>query len=183
MDRPALPDEPDIKIEHAGGVRECCNDLPLNGNPVRVDFTIECLAYGDGVLMPAGRGKSAFGRVEPEVHAIEEMEAGPINDWSRVRLFFGSEENRGAEEPLEAFAEAAVVRAVFGKMEEVEHLGGRIEMELAGFLPQGESGHPDGEKAVLAEREPEVGMGDDMEKKSAIVPAMHELCGGWATKR
>jgi hypothetical protein len=68
-------------------------------------------------------------------------------------------------------------------MEEVEHLGGRIEMELTGFLPQGERGHPDGEKAVLAEREPVVGMGDDMEKKSAIVPAMHELGGRWATKR
>jgi hypothetical protein len=103
--------------------------------------------------MSAGRGKAAFGLVEPEVHAIEEVETGPINDSSGLGVFFGSEENRGAEEPLEAFDEAAVVRAVFGKMEEVEHLGGRIEMELAGFLPQGERGHPDWEKAVLAERD------------------------------
>jgi hypothetical protein len=36
-------------------------------------------------------------------------------------------------------------------MEKVEHLGGRIEMKFTGFVPQGEGGHPDRDKAVLPE--------------------------------
>ena len=129
------------------------DDLPLNRNPVCVDFTIKCLAYSNDVVMPTDRRKFTFGRDEPELQVIEEMEAAPIEEWSGVRMIFGSEENGCAEEPLEAIHEAAVVWAVFGKMEKVKHLGGRIEMELAGFLAQGERGHPDGDEAVLAERD------------------------------
>jgi hypothetical protein len=124
-----------------------------------------------------------FGWVEPELQAIKEMEAGPVEERSGSRVIFGSEENGGTEEPLEALHEAAVVGAVFGKMEKVEHLGGRIEMKLAGFLPQGERGDPDGNEAVLSERQSEVGMGDDVEKEFAVAPAMDEFCGGRATKR
>lgn len=61
----------------------------------------------------------------------------------RLGLFFGSEEDRGAEKSLEALDEPAVVRAVLGEVEEVEHLGGRIEMDLAGLLPQCERSDPD----------------------------------------
>jgi len=111
------------------------DDLSLNGNSVRVDFTIKCLAYSNDVVMPTDRRKFTFGRDEPELQVIEEMEAAPIEEWSGVRMIFGSEENGCAEEPLEAIHEAAVVWAVFGKMEKVKHLGGRIEMKLAGFLP------------------------------------------------
>jgi len=127
------------------------DDLSLNRNSVRIDFTIKCLADCDGVVMPTDGRKFTFRRVEPELQAIKEMEAAPIEERGGVRLIFGSEENGGAEEPLEAFYEAAVVGAVFGKMEKVEHLGGRIEMKFTGFVPQGEGGHPDRDKAVLPE--------------------------------
>jgi hypothetical protein len=68
-------------------------------------------------------------------------------------------------------------------MEEVEHLGGRIEMEIAGFLPQRERGYPDRDKAILPEREPEVGMGDDVEREFAIAPAMDEVGGRRTAQR
>jgi hypothetical protein len=68
-------------------------------------------------------------------------------------------------------------------MEKVEHLGGRIEMKLAGFLPQSEGGHPDGDEPVLAEWKSEVGMRYDVKRKFAVASAMHEFCGGWAAKR
>jgi hypothetical protein len=116
-------------------VGEGGDDLSLNRNSVRIDFTIKCLTHGNGVVVLTGRTMFTFGRVEPELQVIEEMEAAPIEEWSGVRMIFGSEENGCAEEPLEAIHEAAVVWAVFGKMEKVKHLGGRIEMKLAGFLP------------------------------------------------
>jgi hypothetical protein len=159
------------------------DNLPLNRNSVRIDFTIKRLAHCNGVVMPAGRRKVPFRRVEPELQAIEEMEAGPIEERSGLGVIFGSEEDGGAEEPFEAFHEAAVVGAVRGKMEKVEHFGGRIEMKLTGFLPQGECGHPDGDEAVLAEAQSEVGMGNDVQKEFAVAPTMDEFCGGRATKR
>jgi hypothetical protein len=135
--------------------------LPLNRNSLRIDFTTKCLADCNGVVMPVDRRNFTFGRVEPELQTIEEMEAAPIEERSGVRLILGSEENGGAEDPFKALYEAAVVGAVFGKMEEVEHLGGRIEMKLAGFLPQGERCHPDGDGAVLAAWQSGVGVGDE----------------------
>jgi hypothetical protein len=105
------------------------------------------------------------------------MKATPINDRRGVRLFLGSEKNRPAEEPLEAFDEAAIVGAVLGKMKEVEHLSGRIEMKLTGFLPDSKCGHPDGDEAVLAKRQPVVRTGDDVKKKLTIAPAMDDLAG------
>lgn len=111
------------------------------------------------------------------------MKAAPINHGSGPSLFFGSKENRGAEEPLETVDESAVVRAVFGEIEEVEHLGGRIEMDLAGFLPQRERGNPDGNEPILAERQTEIGIGNDMERKFAVAPTMDDLEGRRTAQR
>jgi hypothetical protein len=44
MVRPVFPYEPDIKIEYTRGVGEGGDDLPLDRNSVRIDFTIKCLA-------------------------------------------------------------------------------------------------------------------------------------------
>lgn len=153
------------------------NVSALDGNSVCVDLTIECLTYSNNVVMPVGRLNSTFWRVEPELHAIEEVEAAPINDRGGASLFFGSEEDGSAEEPLEAFDKAAIVGAVFGKMKKVEHLGGRFEMKLAGFLPQCEGGDPDREEAILPERQAKIWMRDDVKKKFTVPPAMDHLGG------
>jgi hypothetical protein len=39
--RPVFPYEPDVKIEYTGGLGESGDDLALNRNPVRIDFTIK----------------------------------------------------------------------------------------------------------------------------------------------
>lgn len=141
-------------MSRPGGAGKGSDDLSLDGNSVCVNFTIECFAYRDSVVVAIGGTKFAFGRVEPELHAIQKMEVAPINDRRGPRLFFDSEENRRAEEALEAFDQAAVVGTVFGKVEEFEHLRGRIEMNFTRFLAQSERGDPDREEAILPERQP-----------------------------
>jgi hypothetical protein len=111
------------------------------------------------------------------------MKAAPVNDRSGASLIFGSEENRGAEKPLEAVDEAVVVRAVFGKMEEVEHLGGSAEMNLAGLLPESKRSHPDRDEPILAEPQAKIWMGYDMKEESAIAPAMSGLAGRRTAER
>jgi hypothetical protein len=114
VNRPTFPDEPDVEIKQSGGMSEGSDDLALNGYSVCVDLAIEGFAHSDAVFVQAGIGGLAFELVELEPHAIKEMKTTPINDWSGLSLFFGSEENRGAEEPPKAVDEPAIVRAVFG---------------------------------------------------------------------
>ena len=48
---PALPHDPDVKIEGTGSMREGKDDLALDRDPMVVDLAVECFAQGDGVLV------------------------------------------------------------------------------------------------------------------------------------
>lgn len=128
-------------------------------------------------------GKPWAASAIPELHVIEEMKTRPIDHCVGIRRFCSSEEDRGAENALERFGQTPIVKSVFGQAEEVEHLGGGIKMNLPGFLPDGECGHPDRDQAVLAERKTELGMPDDLKKEMAIAPGMRTLVLRRATQR
>ena len=99
-----------------------------------------------------------FGK--PEVNAIEEVEARPIDQAAAGGLLFGPEEDGGGKKALEALNQASVIAAVLGKAEELEDLSGAFKMHRTALLPQGKGSHPDGDEAVLAEGQAEVGMAD-----------------------
>ena len=65
-----------------------------------------------------------FSGVEPDLHAIEELEARQIDDRRTLWLLFCAEEDGGREDPLKTLNHAAIVRAIFGEPEELEELGG-----------------------------------------------------------
>jgi len=57
------------------------------------------------------------------------------------------------------------------QVEEVEHLGSFAKSDGAALLPERQSGDPDGDEPVLAERQPILRMADHVEKKpSAWTP-------------
>lgn len=157
--------------------------LALNWNSVIVNFTEECVAENDGVIVSAARGRFVLGCVEPEFHAVKEVEAGPINNRRGLRVLFSSEKDCRAEDSLEAGDKAPIVRAVFWKAKKIEHLGGGMEMNLAGLLAQGELGHPNRNEAILTEGQPVVRMGDDVNEEIAVAPAMDELRGRRSPER
>jgi hypothetical protein len=68
-------------------------------------------------------------------------------------------------------------------MEEFQYLGGRIEAELPGFLPQRKGSYPDRDEPVLAERQTDVWMGHEMKKQLAVASAMDHLAGRRTAQR
>jgi hypothetical protein len=54
------------------------------------------------------------------LHAIEEVKTGEVDDVATAWPFVRAEEDGGRKDPLEAGDQAAVMRPVFGKAEEIE---------------------------------------------------------------
>lgn len=156
------------------------NNLAFYRYSVLVNLAIKNLAEQDGIeVAAAGAYLFVLGGVEPEFHAVEEVEPGPVDHCSRFGLLFSSEKDCGAEDPLEAIDNAAIVRAVFRKAEEIKHLSCGVKMNLAGFLPDCKRCDPDGDQAVLAEGQTELGMPDDLKEETTVAPSM----GGLALRR
>ncbi len=79
-----------------------------------------------------------------ESHAIEEMKTGEINEPGPAWFFLRSEKDGGREDALKPIDHALIVRPILGQVKEIEHLGGRIEMDCPVFLFKGEGRNPDG---------------------------------------
>jgi hypothetical protein len=126
-------------------VRKAGDCFALNWNRVPIDFVMKCLAKSNNVVVRnAIRGWCGRIGVEPESHAIEKMKTGGIDEVGPARLFVSSKKYRGGKDPLESSHQTPVVRTVFGEPKEIEHLGGRIEMDCPAFLLQSERRNPDG---------------------------------------
>jgi len=70
------------------------------------------------------------------MHAIEEVESGPIKDRLAIGVVSGSEEDCSRKNPLDPFHYAAILLAILEEMEEVKHLGGRIKSDNSAALAQ-----------------------------------------------
>ena len=120
---------------------------------------------------------------EPEVDVIEEVEARPIDQPVAGRLLFRTEEDRRGKDTLEALHHAAIIAAVLGEPEELQHLSGACEMHGAALLPEGKGSNPDGYEAVLAKGQTEVGMADNVKEEPSVAPSMNELVPWHWTQR
>jgi hypothetical protein len=72
---------------------------------------------------------------------------------------------------------------VLGQAEEVDHLGSRIKTNRPGFLPDCERGDPNRNESVLAERQAELGMADDLEEETAVPAGMGSSVSRWSAER
>jgi hypothetical protein len=99
-----------------------------------------------------------------------------------IGLAISTEEDGCAEDPLESLDQAAIMESVFGQAEEVEHLSGRIEPNLTGFLPEGERGNPYRDEAVLAKGETELWVSYDLQEEFAVLTRVAQLIGRWSAE-
>jgi hypothetical protein len=67
--------------------------------------------------------------------------------------------------------------------EEIEHLEGSVKVDGAGFLLDGESGYPNGDQAILAERQAKLGVRRDLQKKLSVPSCMDQLTRLGAAER
>ena len=164
-------------------MRQGSNHLTLDRDSVVVDLLVECLAETDEVFV-ADIAYGWFGLVvvEPKPHPIKKMKAGSINQRAVVGLVFGPKEDGGGEDTMEALHDAAIMAAVLGEAEEVEHLSGALETNDPALLLNGERRDPDGNETVLAEGQAELGVSGDVEE-SAVASRMNQPGRGWPTER
>ena len=120
--------------------------------------------------------------MKPEVQAIEEVEACPIQEKLPIGLIARAEKDGGREDPLEAFHDAVVSFSVFEEAEEVEHLGRGAETDAPASLAQRQGGHPDGNETVLAEGQAELRMPRDLEEELAVASRVEQLTFGRPAK-
>jgi hypothetical protein len=182
IQRPALPNDPNVKVQNPWSVRQGRDDLPLHRNSMVVNLPVERLAESNGVLLGVIRGRGVVMSVEPKLNPIEEVETGPVGDMVSARLVFGAEEDGGGKDPPESLHDAAVVTAVLGQAEEIQDLSRALEADGTGLLLHGERGDPDGNEAVLTERKTEARVTGDIEEELAIASGVSELVFWWAAQ-
>lgn len=172
---PALPNHPNVKVEHAWCVSECGNHFAFDWDSMLVDFLIECLAEADDVFSLVGIRVFGLMVAEPELDPIEEVKASSINQTATVGLVFSSKEDGGRKDTMEALHDSAIMAAVLGETEKVEHLSGALETDDPALLLNSERRDPDGNETVLAEGQAEFGVSRDIEKESPVASRMNQL--------
>ena len=163
-------------------MRQGGDDLALDRDSMFVDLLAEGFAERNCVFSRVAARRGLIGIVAPKSKAVEEVKACPVRKAVSHRLIVGTEEDGRREDPLEALDDAAVVAAVFGKAEEVQHPGGTVEVDPPTLLVDRECRNPDGNEPVLAERQTELGMPCNLKKELPIAPRVGELTFGRGTK-
>ena len=116
VNRPALPHQPYIEIKNSRCVGERRDHFPLDRNTVLVDLAVEGITQRNQIVEVFGeQWLLLIGGVEPELHAIEELKAGQVDDCQALWLLFRAEEDGGREDALKTFNHAAIVRAILGR--------------------------------------------------------------------
>ena len=69
IQRPGLPDQPEVKIEYAWRVGPCGHHLALDRNAVAIYFLVEWLAENDDVLVIRLRKRGCLVLVKPELQS------------------------------------------------------------------------------------------------------------------
>lgn len=98
-------------------------------------------------------------------------------------MVLSPEEDRGSKDAMEALHNSAVMAAVLGEPEEVQHVSGTLEVHVPAFLLDGERRYPDGNEAILAEGQAEFRMAGDIEKESPVAPRVNQLRSGRSAER
>jgi hypothetical protein len=173
---PAFPGNPHIEVEDTRRVGQRNHHFALHGHAVTVDFAIEGFAEGDRVRMVAAIG-------EPNVKLIKKVKTSPIDQTVAAGLFLGAEENCRSKDALKALRDATVIATIFRQSEEVQDLGGALEMYDAALLAEREGRDPDRDEPVLAEGKAEVRMRDDMKEEASVSPFVNQLILGKRTER
>ncbi|MGA2078026.1 MAG: HEAT repeat domain-containing protein [Terriglobia bacterium] len=170
---------PDIVARLVGLLSDLDGAPGVHYYAMLIDLSVEGFAQGDGVRTVGGANRSGSAvLVEPEMNFIEEVKSRPVNQLAAARLVLRAKEDGGSKDALEALHHAVVVAAILGKAEELQHLGGAIEVNGPAFLPEGEGGHPDRDEAILAEGNGVIGVRDNLKEEVPIAALVKELVFG-----
>jgi len=98
-----------------------------------------------------------------------------MDDARPSELPVGSEENGGAENPLERANQPSIFFAALVHSERVEHFRTTLEADRLALLPDGKSGQENQHDSVLSEREAVIGMPCHLENELSVPALKPEL--------
>jgi len=113
--------------------------------------------------------------VEPQTEVVKKVKSRPVEHQLAARFVISSKEHGGAKNSLKTFDEAAISLAVFEQAEKVEDVGCGSEMDDPAALANGQGGHPDGNEAVLTERQSKLGMAKHLKEEFSISSGVKQL--------
>ena len=149
-----------------------------------VYFGVETFTENNGVYgLPSRRSLSRFSSVEPELHAIKEVNPTPVEDGAGGSLAISAEEDARRKDALETLDDAAVVKTVLGQLNKIEYLSGGTKMNLAALLPDSQRSSPKWDQPILTKGQTKGRMSNDFQEKLPVLPAMKQLAGRWTTQR
>ena len=141
---------------------------------------IELLAQNDQVLAIAGQELLVGISRVPNPRLRHEIEAGAMNHRGPVPLRVGSEEDRRAEDALERSDQASVLGTALLDAECIEHLGGTVEGDPGGLLPNCHRRQEDRNQPILSPRESIARVTGDLKHEASVPPFVKEA-SGWRT--
>ena len=148
-----------------------------------VYFGVETFTENNGVDgLPSRRSLSRFSSVEPELHAIKEVNPTPVEDGAGGSLAISAEEDARRKDALETLDDAAVVKTVFGQLNKIEYLSGGTKMNLAALLPDSQRSSPKWDQPILTKGQSIVGMGDQLKRKFAVASGIGKFSLLWSTQ-
>lgn len=115
-------------------MRKSRDDLALDRDSMGVDLLVKWLAEGDGVFCGIVPERGLIVIVEPKSNPVEEVKACPVGDAVSTGLIVGAKEDGRCKDALEALHDPAIMAAIFGKTEEVQHLSGAVEADVPALL-------------------------------------------------
>ena len=183
VQRPGLPHEPEVKVQHTWRVGQSGHHLALDWNPVAVYFLVKWLAENDDVLITEGRERSSLVLVKPKLKAIEKVESRPVEDEFTFWFIVASEEDDGRENALESLHDAVRPLTVLEEAEKVEHLRRFVESHNPAALTHRERSHPDWNEAVLPEGQSELRMTEDLKEEFSIASRVKQLVSWRSAER
>ena len=183
VERPGLPNQPQVKVEHARRVSECGDNFPLDRNSMLIDLVIEGFTEGDHAPLILNFDSAVvIITAEPKFHLIEEVEAGPVEELVPGGMILCSEEDGGGKDTFESVLGSPVVEAIGLEAEEGEHLGGTLKAHDSTLLFQGERCNPNRDEPVLPEGQTVIGVAEYLKEKLAAVPRVCQLIFQWTAQ-
>jgi hypothetical protein len=122
---------------------QCGDYLTFDRYRMPFHFSVKGFAQYNDISRCGPLQRQVFVMTEPELYSVEKVKPSRINQKLAIQAPVGPEEDRGAEDPLEALDQAAIMRPVLREVEKIQHLGGAGKIHYTVFLADSKGGNPD----------------------------------------
>ncbi|MGA2075106.1 MAG: hypothetical protein ABSH52_16570 [Terriglobia bacterium] len=106
---------------------------------------------------------------------IKKMKSSSVEHQLAIRFVIGAKKHGGAKDALKTFHKPAISLAIFEETEKIENLGSGPKANDPAALANGDGRHPDWNEPILAVRQSELRMTENLKEKLSISPCIKQF--------